>query len=128
MKPRDLMSLTAFPIVADLPTRRSDVLARIYSQVEVEDEPRPGMKTACWCWTGSTSGDGRGGGYPRMKLDGQTVAVHRVVACHFFGYLHSKRQVDHKCRNRLCLNPHHLEPVTHKENQRRRDAAKAKGE
>jgi hypothetical protein len=53
------------------------------------------------------------------------VAVHRVVYVNAFGYVPGKKQIDHKCRNRLCVNPDHLEVVTHRENQRRRDAAKA---
>jgi hypothetical protein len=28
-------------------------------------------------------------------------------------------ELDHKCRNRACCNPAHLEPVVHSENQRR---------
>lgn len=65
---------------------------------------------------------------PGMCLDGQTVAVHRVIFTHFFGFIPGKKQIDHKCRNRLCCNPDHLELVTHKENQRRRDAAKLESE
>lgn len=55
-----------------------------------------------------------------MSLDGQTVAVHRVVYTNFFGYIPGKKQIDHKCKNRKCCNPDHLEMVTHKENQKRR--------
>lgn len=76
---------------------------------------------ACWEWGGPNSGDGRGGGYARMCLDGQTVAVHRVVFTLFFGFIPGRKQVDHICRNRNCVRPSHLEMVTHKENQRRRD-------
>lgn len=77
--------------------------------------------TGCHLWTGPTSGtSGRGKGYGRMSLDGQTVAVHLVVFCYYFGFIPGKKQVDHLCHNRLCCNPDHLELVTHKENQRRR--------
>lgn len=100
-------------------SRRRDILARIRRRV---DEC---AVTGCWNWTGPTSGAGRGGGYPRMCLDGQTVAVHRVVFTHFNGFVPGKKQIDHTCRNRCCVNPEHLEMVTHKENQRRRDAATA---
>ena len=58
-----------------------------------------------------------------MNLDGQTVAVHRVMFTNFYGYIPGKKQIDHVCRNRMCVNPHHLQMVTHKENQRRRDLA-----
>ena len=30
------------------------------------------------------------------------------------------REIDHLCRNHRCVNPDHLEPVTHLENMRRR--------
>ena len=104
------------------PDRRTQVMQRILDNVLIDPD------TGCHIWKGATSGNGRGGGYPRMKLDGRTVAVHRVVAVHQFGFLHPGRQVDHKCRTRLCVNPAHLEPVTHKENMRRRDAARAGGD
>lgn len=93
--------------------RRDKILDDIYSNCLPVDQ--------CFLWLGSDSGDGRGGGYPRKSLDGQTVAVHRVVATHFFGYIPSKKQIDHVCGNRLCLRDDHLEIVTQRENCKRRD-------
>jgi len=84
-----------------------------------------GIPSPCHLWKGPTSGEGRGGGYGRMSLNGQTVAVHLVTYTHFFGYIPKKKQIDHKCNNRLCCNPAHLEMVSHLINQRRR-AARAK--
>lgn len=81
-------------------------------------------KTGCEIWTGGTSGNGRGGQYPRMKLDGGTVAAHRAAWINENGMIPPKKQLDHICRNRLCVNPDHLELVTHRENMRRRDAAR----
>lgn len=95
--------------------RRSDILTKILARVDTPD----GL-CGCWLWNGPTSGDGRGGGYPRMSLDGQTVAVHKVSYVHFHGYVPGKKQIDHTCNNRLCVNPRHLEMVTHRQNQRRR--------
>ena len=77
----------------------------------------------CWEWQGGHSGYGRGGGYGRMSVDGHTMAVHRVVYMLEHGPIPTKKQIDHKCRNRLCCNPDHLEMVTHKENQRRRSGS-----
>lgn len=103
--------------------RREAIFLRVMSRVSID--PAISFEgTPCWNWQGPTSGNGRGGGYPRMALDGQTVAVHRVMYINTFGYVAGKKQIDHKCRNRCCVNPAHLEKVTHKENQRRRDAAK----
>lgn len=99
-------------------TRREAILAKVMKNVKIDED------TGCWVWQGGTSGNGRGGGYPRMSLDGQTVAVHRVMYTNVHGYVPSKKQIDHKCRNRCCVNPDHLEMVTHRENQRRRDNAR----
>lgn len=106
-------------------TSRPDLLARRQAIIDkvmalcVEN-----TSTGCLVWQGQTSGTGRGGGYPRMCLDGQTVAVHAVVAAHFLGYIPGKKQIDHTCRNRLCLNHHHFDIVTQRENCRRRDGKK----
>lgn len=106
-----------------LPTRREDILLRLDARTDIRDLGHvvDGIPSPCFIWTGPTSGTGRGGGYGRMSLDGQTVAVHLVAYTHFFGYIPSKKQVDHLCFNRLCWNPAHLDLVTHIENQKRRD-------
>lgn len=98
-------------------SRRMEILDRVLSRCVVDP-------IGCWLWNGPCSGSGRGGSYPRMALDGQTVAVHRVVWTIIHGYIPGKKQLDHTCRNRMCVNPYHTEMVTHKENQRRRDKAK----
>ncbi len=94
--------------------RRTEVIEKVMRRVRVNPE------TGCWEWTGPTSGNGRGGGYGRMSLNGQTVATHLVVYTHYFGYIPGKKQIDHECENRKCCNPHHLKIVTHKQNQRKR--------
>lgn len=94
--------------------RRAGIIGKVMERVKVNEE------TGCWEWQGPTSGNGRGGGYGRMCLDNQTVAVHLVVFTHFNGYIPGKKQVDHNCENRICCNPAHLELVTHLENQRRK--------
>ena len=95
--------------------RRTEIETKVYANVLIDKQ------TGCHIWQGSHSGNGRGGGYPRMCLNGQTVAVHRVMYTHVHGYIPGKKQIDHLCRNRMCVNPDHLEMVTHKENQRRRN-------
>lgn len=95
--------------------RALQIMSRVRARIEVC------RVTGCWVWQGPTSGDGRGGGYGRMSLNGQTVAVHRVVFTHYYGYIPGRKHIDHKCGNRLCCNPLHLEMVSHRENMRRRD-------
>lgn len=98
--------------------RRSEIENKVYANVHIC------TTSGCHIWQGPDSGKtGRGRGYPRMNLNGQTVAVHRVMYTHVHGYIPGKKQIDHTCKNRRCVNPNHLEMVTHKENQRRRDNA-----
>lgn len=95
--------------------RRNAVYEKVMRQVKIDPV------TGCWIWQAGSSGNGRGGGYPRMTLSGQTVAVHRVMYTHFYGYIPGKKQIDHKCSNRMCVSPLHLELVIPKENARRRN-------
>ncbi len=99
-------------------TRREAIRAKIYACVEIVDT---GYETPCHLWTAGDSGKGRGGGYGRMWLDGQMVAVHIASWVNEHGLLPGKKQLDHKCRQRRCVRVEHLEMVTHKENCRRRD-------
>ncbi len=63
---------------------------------------------------------------PAMSLDGQTVAVHIAMWTNEHGYISGKKELDHVCRNRLCVRPEkdHVELVTRKENAKRREKAK----
>lgn len=101
--------------------RRADILERLTSATAIVDA---GYETQCWQWTAADLGAGRGGGYGRMKLNGRTVAVHIVSFTNFYGYVPGNKQIDHRCMNRLCWRPDHLEMVSHRENQRRRAAAR----
>jgi hypothetical protein len=111
---------------APLP-RRERIRMRVMACVEVRDMGHvddAGNASPCHVWTGPDSGNGRGGGYPRMPLDGQTMAVHKVVWTNENGIIPGKKQLDHKCRTRRCVREDHLEMVTHKQNQKRRDQAR----
>lgn len=66
----------------------------------------------CWTWVGCTTDDG----YGRFKLGNSAVGAHRVSYQHFVGPIPEGLQLDHLCRNRCCVNPTHLEPVTVREN------------
>jgi hypothetical protein len=95
--------------------RRAALLNRL--QLLVTEEPRVEGMTPCWIWQGQT--DGRKG-YPRISVNGVTVAAHRVSFVHYHGYIPPSIQVDHLCNVVACINPEHLEAVTNLQNQRRR--------
>lgn len=102
--------------------RRTDIHRKIMSNVLIRSTGfyLNGKPSPCHIWQGGNSGTGRGGGYARMSLDGQTVAVHIVAFTNKNGFVPGKKQIDHLCNNRLCVNEDHLEMVTHKQNQKRR--------
>jgi hypothetical protein len=94
-------------------SRRDRIREKIMARIVIDPD------TGCWLWTGPTSGNsGRGAGYPRMSLGGQTVAVHIAMWTNEHGYIPGKKELDHVCRNRLCVrpDPEHLELVTRKRN------------
>lgn len=76
----------------------------------------------CWNWTGPTNRNGYGWGQQRA---GQPYRVmHRIMWEDANNApVPDGLQLDHLCRNRLCCNPQHLEPVTGSENTTRQDHA-----
>lgn len=69
----------------------------------------------CWFWTNAPDDKGYGRAYDGTKL----VVAHRFVYQEFKGTIPDGLELDHLCRTPSCVNPDHLEPVTHKENMRR---------
>ena len=70
----------------------------------------------CWVWMSSKNG--RGYGTFAMNKDGHqsTKLAHRVAYELEIGPIPNGLSLDHRCRNRLCVNPAHLEPTTIREN------------
>lgn len=80
-------------------------------------------KTAtCWIWTGPKHRSGRYGTYQfpnRENAPSSQTVAHRAVYELLAGVIPQGLELDHLCRNTFCVNPAHLEPVTHLENMRR---------
>jgi hypothetical protein len=72
----------------------------------------------CWDWTGY-----RFNGYGHFWWAKHTGPAHRFAFEVIGGTtIPDGLTIDHLCRNRRCVNPDHMEPVTRGENARRGDA------
>lgn len=81
----------------------------------VEDR---GHETPCWIWLGATAVNTRSRSHAYGLMNGGQLA-HRVMYEQARGPIPEGHDLDHLCRETLCVNPDHVEPVTHRENCRR---------
>lgn len=82
----------------------SDTAERILSRVTVTGD--------CWIWTAGLTGNG----YAALRHEGKMVLAHRLSYELHVGPILEGLVIDHLCRNRACVNPAHLEPVTNRVN------------
>ena len=70
------------------------------------------VDSGCWEWQAALNR----GGYGVFSANGKYTLAHRFAYERWVGSIPDGLVLDHLCRNRSCVNPHHLEPVTTKEN------------
>lgn len=80
--------------------------------------------TGCWEWQHQTIRNG----YGRGSFGGVAKLAHRHYYEQARGPIPDGTELDHLCRNRRCVNPEHLEPVTRATNTRRGAATKLTAE
>ena len=69
----------------------------------------------CWFWKSYGHPDG----YGVFRFNGEKWYAHRFVYLRLVGPIPKDKELDHLCREPSCVNPQHLEAVTHKENMLR---------
>jgi len=83
---------------------------RFFAKVEQRGE--------CWIWIANKTQ----WGYGQFKAGSRTTGDRTQWAAHRWAYTHLRAEIpegldlDHLCRNRACVNPWHLEPVTRRVN------------
>jgi hypothetical protein len=70
----------------------------------------------CWVWTGRLNPQG----YGHIGWKGFSQLAHRAVYELLVGPIPAGLQLDHKCRNRVCVRPDHLHAVSSKANNENR--------
>lgn len=74
----------------------------------------PEPNTGCWLWI--AGGKANGYGHHWCKATWKTEMAHRYAYTYYVGPIPEGLELDHLCRVRCCVNPDHLEPVTHRVN------------
>ena len=81
-------------------------------------------ETGCWLWIASVKPNG----YGNFRYAGKWRNAHRMGYTLYRETIPEGLDLDHLCRVRHCVNPAHLEPVTHQENMRRGVEARVEAE
>lgn len=82
-----------------------------WPSVLAELENRSIRLGTCWVWSARTRG-----GYPEVTVSGKSVPAHRLSLHAKMGRPLGSQAAHHICANAACVNPAHLQPVTHRDN------------
>ncbi len=96
-------------IKAVIVSRYTPVCERFWSRVDKQSD------SGCWNWTAHTNEKG----YGRLLVNEHHTFAHRFSYESIVGKIPDGLTLDHKCLNKRCVNPAHLEVVTGGENARR---------
>lgn len=107
---------------ADLsPPQRSakTLLAKLLERTD-KNGPMPSIsgwtRGRCWLWTGPKTDQGYGEITLYVGGKNKCLKAHRAMYEELVGPIPEGLEPDHLCSVRPCVNPEHLEPVTHAEN------------
>jgi hypothetical protein len=98
---------TTVPTVKKGPKRKPPI-ERFRKYIEVAEN-------GCWNWTGHRDTKGYGS-FSLPGGAGHSVYAHRWSYQYFVGPVPEGMEVGHKCGNRGCVNPQHLQAMSHREN------------
>jgi len=94
------------PLKLQIASPDETLMERCLNKIQVD------TKTGCWEWGAYRNSDG----YGVMGYLGRVQTAHRYTYIAKYGNIPVGTEIDHLCRNRGCVNPDHLEAVTHIKN------------
>lgn len=97
-----------------MPTRYIRGHSQRKSVLEYVEEDR-GHSTPCWIWQKATGALGYGTTWAAGRLE----KAHRHYYRQYKGVIPPDTELDHLCRVPSCVNPNHLDPVSHRTNMQR---------
>lgn len=107
------MAVNTTSVLFDVTDKHADRLLGHVSHV---------TSAGCWEWGGNK----HAAGYGVLNIDGHRRLAHRASYRYFRGEIPEGLVIDHKCRNRACVNPWHMEVVTIGENVMRGETIAAR--
>lgn len=103
------------PTKEPIPQISKGLLTRLFSKIAV-NPVRVFNGSACWEWAPPVN---KKTGYAMFSVRKSMYLAHRFTYLLFAGPIPDGLVCDHLCRNKICVNPAHLEPVTPKINIQR---------
>lgn len=82
---------------------KTPTIERLLLKVEIQEN-------GCWIFTGSTRK-----GYGQIRDGSRIVGAHRFAYQYFIDEISPEMDIDHTCRNPICINPDHLFEATRRE-------------
>lgn len=92
---------------------RANQLEDVFKRYEISE-------SGCWIYTGTKDRFGYGHFYYQQA----SYKAHRIAYYLTYGEITDRKVIDHKCRNKSCINPQHLEAVSQLENVLRHEKQK----
>jgi len=81
------------------------IIQRFLNKIKIVD-------SGCWEWQGWVNRNG----YCHITLKRKGILAHRFIFMYYYNNIDSKMTIHHKCYNRKCVNPIHLEQMSYREN------------